>query len=318
MHDDLEAERLASVLCPGLTAFAAAGREENLTRAAEGLGMPQPTLSRALARLQDELGIRLFARAGRTVRLTREGRALLPHARGVLAELEAALLAILADDDSETGLVRFSFLRTFRSRAVPNLLRDFRAGHSRVRFQLAQGSTQSILDGIRTEEADLGLVAPVPPGDTRFAVAELHTEPIQLVVPAGSPLACRSHIGLHEVAAEPFIVLLPGYGTRTYTEHLCRRAGFSPRIAFEAEDVALARGLVGAGFGVSLLPPADRGIHDDVAAIPVADAEAVRRIALVWSAERHLSPPAENFRQHLAQHGPRELGSRTSSYQPTP
>ena len=75
MHDDLEAERLAGVLCAGLTAFAAAGREENLTRAAESLGMPQPTLSRALARLQDELGIRLFARAGRTVRLTREGRA---------------------------------------------------------------------------------------------------------------------------------------------------------------------------------------------------------------------------------------------------
>ena len=119
------------------------------------------------------------------------------------------------------------------------------------------------------------------------------------------------------MVAEPLIVL-PGYGTRTYAGHLCRRAGFSPRIAFEAKEIALARGLVGAGFGVSLLPPADRGTDADVAAIPVADAEAVRRIALVWSAERHLSPPAENFRQHLTQHGPRELGNRTFGYQPTP
>ncbi|HEV7627324.1 MAG TPA: LysR family transcriptional regulator, partial [Streptomyces sp.] len=128
----------AASLTPRLAYFAAVARHEHVTRAASELGVPQSTLSRAVTRLESDLGVDLFARHGRTVSLTPAGRTFLASAERALAAVEQAAESVRADADPATGKVAFGFLHTLGWETVPGLIRAFRADHPGVRFALVQ------------------------------------------------------------------------------------------------------------------------------------------------------------------------------------
>ena len=106
-------------LVPRLRQFVAVAREEHLTRAAEQLGIPQPTLSRSIARLEAELGVPLFSRPGRSVRLTRHGRLLFEYSERTLTTLAAQLRLLAEETDPARGRVALAFLHTLGTEAVP-------------------------------------------------------------------------------------------------------------------------------------------------------------------------------------------------------
>jgi DNA-binding transcriptional ArsR family regulator len=112
---------------------------EHVTDAAAALGISQPTLSRALARLEDQVGAELFDRVNRRLVLNAYGRIMADHARRATAELDAAVERIAALRDPDTGTVRLAFLHSVSSWYVPELLRRFRAGAPHMRFDLYQG-----------------------------------------------------------------------------------------------------------------------------------------------------------------------------------
>nr|WP_245984471.1 LysR family transcriptional regulator [Streptomyces tateyamensis] len=287
-------ESTAALLAPRLAQFAAVARLEHVTRAAEELGIPQPTLSRAIARLEAELGVPLLLREGRAVRLTRAGRLLLDSAERVLAELERGAQAARAEADPETGRVAFGFLHTLGTDVVPALLRGFRAEHPKVRFQLVQDYSASMQDRMRAGELDLCLVSPIPQ-DTDLTVRPLDEQVLHLAVPADHRLAGRRRIRLAEAAEEPFVAVAPGYGLRAITDEFCAEAGFAPRIAFEGEDAETLRGLVAVGFGVALLPPG-LAPRPGVVDLTVTAPRTRRVIGLAWLAGRPLTAPAAAFR----------------------
>ncbi|MFJ5232850.1 LysR family transcriptional regulator [Kitasatospora sp. NPDC088391] len=284
-------------LAPELAQFAAVARLEHVTRAAQLLGMPQPTLSRAVARLEDELGVRLLARQGRAVRLTRAGRILLDAAERALAEVERGVEAARAEADPAAGRVAFGFLHTMGADAVPALLRGFRAGHPRVRFQLVQDHVAAMLERLRAGELDLCLVSPLPDAPDLTA-RPLDEQRLFLTVPPDHRLAGRRRVRLAEVAEEPWVTVEQGYGLRHIVEGFCTEAGFAPRIAFEGEDVETLRGLVAAGLGVSLLPPA-LVPRPGAVELEVTAPRTRRAIGLAWPAHRPLPPPAAAFRDFV-------------------
>ena len=136
----VEETAVLAALAPRLHQFVAVARSEHMTRAADEIEVPQSTISRGIARLEDDLGVALFVRVGRTVRLTREGRTLLRYAERALAELVAANREIRGDADELHGRIGLAFLSALGAAVVPRLLRDFRATHPRVRFDLVQGA----------------------------------------------------------------------------------------------------------------------------------------------------------------------------------
>ncbi|MEK8171222.1 LysR substrate-binding domain-containing protein [Streptomyces sp. M19] len=241
-------------LTPRLAQFAAVARHEHVTRAAHRLGVPQSTVSRAMARLEADLGVALFARNGRAVSLTPAGRTFLHAVERALAEVERAAESVRSDADPATGRVAFGFLHTLGSETVPGLLRAFRADHPRVRFQLVQGYGEAMIERLRAGGLDLCLTSPLPDAPD-LAVRRLDEQRLRLVVPDDHPLAARKRVRLAEAATELFVTLEPGYGLRRITDALCAEAGFTPRIAFEGEEAETLRGLVAAGLGVALLPP---------------------------------------------------------------
>lgn len=284
-------------IAPQLAQFAAVARLEHVTQAAQLLGMPQPTLSRAVARLEAELGVDLLARQGRTVRLTRAGRLLLASVERALAELERGAEAARAEADPAGGRVAFGFLHTMGPEAVPGLLRGFRQTHPRVRFQLVQDYVGAMLERLRDGELDLCLVSPLPdaPDLTARPVDE---QRLHLAVPADHRLAPRRRIRLAEVAQEPFVAVEEGYGLRVITDGFCAEAGFTPRIAFEGEEAETLRGLVAAGLGVALLPPA-LVPRPGVVELEVTAPRTRRAIGLAWVAGRPLTPPTAAFRDFV-------------------
>ncbi|MEU9127345.1 LysR family transcriptional regulator [Kitasatospora sp. NPDC048540] len=294
---ELEPDAAVVRLAPQLAQFAAVARLEHVTQAAQLLDMPQPTLSRAVARLEAELGVDLLARQGRAVRLTRAGRLLLGSVERALAELERGAEAARAEADPTAGRVAFGFLHTMGTDAVPALLRGFRAGHPGVRFQLAQDYVAAMLDRLRAGELDLCLVSPIP--DSPDLVArQLDEQRLYLAVPADHRLAGRRRIRLGEVAQDPFVAVEEGYGLRMITDGFCAEAGFSPRIAFEGEEAETLRGLVAAGLGVALLPPA-LVPRPGVVELEVTAPRTRRAIGLAWAAGRPPTPPVAAFRDFV-------------------
>ncbi|MFE2538202.1 LysR family transcriptional regulator [Streptomyces sp. NPDC059371] len=295
--DTEDSAHFARLLAPRLAYFAGVARTEHVTRAAEQMGVPQSTLSRAMVRLEQDLGVDLFARRGRTVSLTPAGRTFLSSVERALAEVERAAEEVRADADPATGKVAFGFLHTMGSETVPGLIRAFRADHPGVRFSLVQNYGEAMLERLRSGELDLCLTSPVPDAPDLVG-RRLDEQKLRLVVPADHPLASRRRIRLAEAADETFVTLEPGYGMRRIADDLCQEAGFRPRIAFEGEEAETLRGLVAAGLGVALLPP-PAVPRPGVVELTVTAPRAVREIGVAWLDGHPDTPPVAAFKKFL-------------------
>ncbi len=271
-------EDIRAVLAPRLAYFEAVARHEHVTRAAHELGVPQSTLSRAMVRLEQDLGVALFARRGRTVSLTPAGRTFLGSAERALAEVERAADSVRADADPAAGRVAFGFLHTMGSETVPALIRAFRADHPRVRFQLVQNYGEAMIERLRAGGLDLCLTSPVPD--------------------APDLVACILYTSVYKRQDETFVTLEPGYGLRRITDDLCAEAGFTPRVAFEGEEAETLRGLVAAGLGVALLPP-PAVARPGVVELTVTAPRAAREIGVAWLDGHPDTPPVAAFKRFL-------------------
>lgn len=294
---ELDSASWAAVLAPRLAQFAAVARHEHVTRAARELGVPQSTLSRAMVRLELDLGVTLFARQGRTVSLTPAGRGFLASVERALGEVERSAESVRADADPQSGRVAFGFLHTLGPETVPALLRAFRADHPRIRFQLVQNYGEAMLAGLRAGDLDLCLTSPVPDAPD-LVVRRLDEQRLRLVVPADHRLASRRRVRLAEASGELFVSLEAGYGLRRITDALCAEAGFTPRVAFEGEEAETLRGLVAAGLGVALLPP-PLVPRPGVVELTVTAPRAVREIGVAWLGGHPDTAPVAAFKKFL-------------------
>ncbi|MBD0423199.1 LysR family transcriptional regulator [Streptomyces sp. TRM S81-3] len=292
-----DTEDIVALLAPRLAHFAGVARTEHVTRAAQEMNVPQSTLSRALVRLEQDLGVDLFVRRGRTLALTPAGRTFLGSVERALAEIERAADEVRADADAATGKVAFGFLHTMGAETVPGLLHAFRADHPGVRFSLVQNYGEAMLERLRAGELDLCLTSPVPDAPDLVA-RRLDEQKLRLVVPADHALAGRRRIRLAEAAEESFVTLEPGYGLRRITDDLCKEAGFRPRVAFEGEETETLRGLVAAGLGVALLPPPTVA-RPGVVELTVTAPRAAREIGVAWLAGSADTPPVAAFKKFL-------------------
>ena len=273
-----------------------------VTEVSELEPVTQSGVSRALARLEAQVGTPLLRRQGRVLRLTQAGAVFKRHVDAMLHHLDDGIAAVNELIEPDTGTVSLAFQHSLGTWLVPNLVRSFRRAHPQVRFQLTQ-----VHDEVQTAALDGGR-ADLEIGTRRGRSAGVRTrlialEPLRLVLRPDHPLAARPEIGLAEAAEEPFVSLRPTSALRKLSDELCERAGFRPEVVFEGDDLSTVRGFVAAGLGVAIVP-APRAGSPEAAAGPLAycelsDPGAVRELCLTWSAERRLLPAAELFRRHV-------------------
>ena len=318
---DVEHKQLVQLL-PLLPLLAELGRTQHITATAEVLGLPQSTVSRAVARAGTIIGTELLIRDGRGVRLTAAAKALLPHIEAALGEFQAGLDLVRHESEVVRGRIAVSFQHTFGEAMLPLLISAFRQRHPQPAFDLSQGARDGCLAELAAGDADLALTAPLAAPSRLISSAGLYREPLRLVVHHSHPLATRRRARLAEIRHDPFVAMGPGYGMRSLTDALFREAGFRPRIAFESQDSHTARGLVSAGLGVSILPPGGLAPGRHTPAQPgelgwvelALDSRlAFREIGLAWRERRggaDAEPdPVRLFRELVLSEGPALLAS---------
>ena len=280
--------------------FVVLAETEHVTDAAAELGISQPTLSRALARFEDQAGTQLFDRINRRLQLNPYGQIMLEHARRSLAEMRSATERIDALRNPDSGRVRLAFLHSLASWYVPEQLRRFRQDMPGIGFELFQGPAHEITHRVRNGQADLAITAPHPEGPG-FAWHQLYVERLCLAVPRGHRLADRSRVRLSAAAGEPFVALGRQSGLRQVTDDLCAQEGLDPEIVFEATEIPTMEGLVAAGFGVAVVPVPREGAESSAVHVPLSNVGAKREVGLVWDRDHPLSPPADRFAHFLKQ-----------------
>ncbi|MET9022935.1 LysR family transcriptional regulator [Actinopolymorpha sp. NPDC004070] len=270
---------------------------QHVTDTAAALNTSQPTLSRALARMEAELGTRVFERAPDGVHPTPTGQLVLDAARDLTARYGQLLADLAGVLDPDTGVVRLAFLDSIASSLVPRVLRSFHEHAPGVRVMLSQEPAHEIVRDLDVGAVDLAILSPRPAGD--FGWRPLQEERLVLVVPPGHRLRRRKRIALRELAGEDLVTTPVGFGFRALVDTLLGDAGVSPAISFVSQDLATIEGLVAAGLGVAIVPEPFAGQSGTVG-IAIAAESARRTIGLTWRTDRALSAPARRFRDFVA------------------
>jgi LysR family transcriptional regulator, transcription activator of glutamate synthase operon len=262
----------------------------------------QSGVSRALARLEAQVGTPLLRRSGRTLRMTHAGAVFKPHLDALLHHLDDGIAAVNQLLDPDSGTVALAFQQSLGTWLVPDLVRSFRDTHPGIRFRLTQVRDEPDSAALAGGHADLELGSRRPPDDqTHTRLIAL--EPLRLALSREHELAGRKSVRLAEVAGQPFIGLRSASALRRLTDSLCEQAGFRPTVIFEGDDLSNVRGFVAAGLGVAVVPAPRAGspeaVPGPVACLEILDQGAVREIFLTWSAERRLLPATDLFRRHV-------------------
>ena len=276
-----------------LECFRTVAELQHVTRAAETLGMPQPALSRLIARMERELEVELFRQSGRSIVLTPAGAAFLRRAARMLGEYGDARREITDIARGESGLIAIGFLRSLELEYIPRLVREFCSGLPSARFTFMQHRASEL--AVRLESGAL---------DFCFTIAPLHNPHMKwqavldqrlfLSVPETHRLARRTSVRMHELASEAFVSFREGHGTRMMFDQMCSSAGFSPRIAYEGNETNGLLAFVAAGFGVSVGP--EHPARPGVVALAIDHPAAHRTLGLAWMDGHYLSTVAQAFR----------------------
>lgn len=280
--------------------FVVLAEELHFGRAAQRLGISQPPLSQQIRALETDLKAPLFERTNRRVELTEAGRALLVEARATLDQAERAAAVVGQAQRGQVGELRIGFAPSAPLIApFTATLLAFRKAAPGVRLVLDDQVSPQQIEALMERRLNIGFVrSPVAPElPDALATLELHREPLAAFMSADHALARRRTVALKALANEPFVFFPRSHGTSLYDQvfALCRKAGFTPRVAQEARANATILGLVAVGLGVSILPTSLRGIAlANVACRALAPAGAPTSMWLVH--RRHdQSPIAETF-----------------------
>ncbi|GAA1824487.1 LysR family transcriptional regulator [Agromyces salentinus] len=239
-----------------LRSFVEVARFGNFTRAAEELYLAQPSLSRQIAALEQDLGAELFHRARGGSTLTSAGESLLPLARRMLADAEAVRRELAELAGLERGRVRLGATPTLCISLVAEVLSAFHAAHPAIELYLSEHGSRRLLDQLSAGELDLALITTTDASSAdRFTVTPLLVE--ELVVVSSSsrpPITERDTITLPEVARLPQIVFSSSYDLRAATDAAFLAAGLAPEVVLEGAEMDAVLRFVERGLGVAIVP----------------------------------------------------------------
>lgn len=278
--------------------FLEVARQQTFTAAAHELGLTQPALSRAVARLEQELGQPLFERQTRRVVLSDAGRQFQPRAQQILTLVEDARAEVT--DDGRTGRVRVGAIPTVAPYFLPNLLRQFRDRHPAAQIIACEETTDRLLQRIRDGELDLAILAQ-PVTAPYLAVEPLFEEELLLVLPKGHPYARRSRLTLADLRDTPFILLDETHCLSGTVVALCRQRAFQPVSIERTSQLATVNELVALGHGISLIPQMARTA--DASRLrcyrSLTAPRPTRTLVLVSNPDRFHSRLVQQFRQEV-------------------
>lgn len=273
-----------------LRAFLVAAQQEHMTRAADALHITQPALSRTIARLEQELGVQLFDREGRSIRLNEFGRAAAGHIASALAELTSMERHLRDLSGGLGGTIRVA--SSFPNRE-PDFLHDavrtFALAHPEVRFRIWQMEPRQIRQALGERRVDLALTVPGVQSED-IAWRRVCSEPMGVILARTHPLARRGALRVADLAGERFYCNNSNSDSYDLTRSFCARAGFEPDVCYEGDSPQFIGEAISRGLGVSFIAASRFGAgggaqpwEADIVFRPVEDAFCRRECGVAFA-----------------------------------
>ncbi|WP_433441334.1 LysR family transcriptional regulator [Nonomuraea sp. CA-141351] len=278
----------------------ALAEELNFGRAALREGVRQPPFSQQIGKLEEELGVRLFERTTRQVRLTPAGQAFVTEARSSLAHADQAAESARRAGRGEAGRLVIGFVGSATNLTLPKVLRRFRTRYPGVQVELRELPTAQQAEELRQGLLDVGLLhAPLAgPAAEVLTTQTVARELLLAALPTGHRHSAYTSLPPAALAEEPFVLFPRRYGPGLHDQitAVARAAGFEPRIVQEAVQMQTIVGLVAAGIGVSIVPESVARLRrGDVAFRPLTPPTRVVTLDLTWRTS-DANPVLRNFR----------------------
>ncbi|MCJ7836245.1 LysR family transcriptional regulator [Cuneatibacter sp. NSJ-177] len=270
---------------------------QHMTKAAEEFHIAQPSLSKTIRLLEDELGTELFDRKGKYIVLNDAGRIFKHYADTVVSAVDDARQEI--EEYKATGNATVTISLRVAPIGFPDLIARFREQHPGVKFIVEQH--QHYLDDLKKGRCDITVYSSMTKVSAPNELTILE-EPILLAVPKEHPLAEREFVRLREIAGEDLIASSPAesnlrYAINTY----CKIAGFQPKIVMDCDDYMTIQGFVRTGVGLAFIPKVSwldqQAVPQDLHYIPIVEPECKRCINLHWKNTGYVSKASVLFRK---------------------
>ena len=284
-------------------AFLMAEEQGSFRRAAETLHLSQPSLSARVHALEEDLGVPLFHRMGRGVRLTEMGKALLPYIERAMEALRQGRDVIENARHASGGVLNMASARNIGTYTLPAILEQFRRQYPSINVHISIGRSADVLQMVLDEEVQLGLARALNHPD--IVTIHLYDEDICLATSPDHPFAKRGEASIYEVAREPLILYDRESSYFVLINQVCRAAGISPRVEMTLDSIEATKHLVELGMGISFLPRS--GVrheleHDTIRLIPLMEGYSVTLpTAVLVRRAQHYSPTVLAFLKVLQQ-----------------
>ena len=273
-------------------------RQGSFSAAADALTYTQSAVSQQIATLEAETGMTMLERHPRGVRLTQAGEALVQHAEGILARLEAAEAELAEIAGLRAGRLRMASFPTAGATLMPLAIATFRSRHPDVELTLSEGEPEQIVPRLQAGELDLALLfefgAPSPPTDgagDRLMRVDLLEDPMYLALPRKHALAEKPQLRLSDLSGEAWVQTSGPSPCARHVVRCCHAAGFEPNVSFESDDYQTVQGLVAAGVGVALIPDlALSVVREDIVIRALSPSPPTRSVVAAAPSDARLSP----------------------------
>ncbi|MBD2774274.1 LysR family transcriptional regulator [Iningainema tapete] len=236
--------------------FLAVAEELNFSRAAKKLKIAQPPLTRQIRKLEQELGVELFLRNNRRVEMTEAGKAFLEESRRTLEQVEHSMRVAQGASRGKIGRLVVAFEGSSAYDIVPASIKTYRERFPDVELVVLGMTTHEQVQALHAGAISVGFVVPPLKGKEKELVVEaVLQEPLVLALPENHPLASQSKVKVRSLANEPFIMAQRESGCGMYDQvmAICLRAGFSPKVTQEVNEMQVMLGFLAAGLGIALL-----------------------------------------------------------------
>jgi DNA-binding transcriptional LysR family regulator len=277
-----------------LRVLAEVAKRGSFSGAADALSYTQSAVSQQVATLEAETGMTLLERHARGVRVTLAGQALVEHAEGILARLEAAEAELSAIAGLRAGRLRMASFPTAGATLMPLAIATFRSAYPEIELTLSEGEPEEIAPRLRAGELDLALLFEFDEPQERIDSLErieLLADPMYLALPSEHPLAKKSGLRLGDLRSEAWVQTSRESPCARHVVRSCHAAGFEPNVSFESDDYQTVQGLVAAGVGVALIPElALSVVREDIAIRALAPSPPVRQVIAAAPTDARLSP----------------------------
>lgn len=283
--------------------FRVLAQTEHYTQAANLLNITQPSLSHAISSLEKELGIYLFEKQGRNIKLTKYGRIFYEYINKGMHEIELGEKRIKDLSSKNSGLIDLGFIYTLGSHYVPNLIHSFLSiqENKNIKFSLKQGNTTEILQGLKDEKYDIAFCSYVDnqPDINFLPIAQ---EELIVIVSKAHPLAVYDEIDLRKIQYEKIVYYDKESGIRPLIDSLFSQIDCTPDIICEVEEDSAVIGLVAVNYGVAVVPNIAMIDSFSVKPIKIVYPPHERYIYLATVKNRYLPPAVHTFCNYIVHH----------------